>query len=71
MMSAGHRYGWRPDHDVLVAIDLTKLHFQICVSDFSGKVLFNHAFSRQPLIALLTGQPHCVVAMEAGLTSPF
>ncbi|TWB25087.1 IS110 family transposase [Nitrospirillum bahiense] len=39
--------------------------------DFSGKVLFNHAFSRQTLIAFLTGQPHCIVAMEAGSNSPY
>ncbi|MEC4592299.1 IS110 family transposase [Nitrospirillum amazonense] len=53
----------------LVAIDLAKRHFQVCATDFSGKVLFNRAFSRQKLMVFLSGQPRCIVAMEACSTS--
>ncbi|TWB83075.1 transposase [Nitrospirillum amazonense] len=55
----------------LVAIDLAKRHFQVCATDFSGKVLFNRAFSRQKLMVFLSGQPRCIVAMEACSTSHY
>lgn len=55
----------------LVAIDLAKRHFQVCTTDFSGKVLFNRAFSRQKLMVFLSGQSRCIVAMEACSTSHY
>ncbi len=53
----------------LLAIDLGKRHFQVCGTDVGGKVLFNRPLSRPKLLELPSGQPRCIVAMEACSTS--
>jgi transposase len=52
------------------AIDLAKGSFQVCAVTADGAVLYNRVLSRMRLVALLAGQPACVVAMEACATSP-
>lgn len=59
-----------PDIHVL-AIDLAKRSFQICAADRGGTVLFNRTVSRTKLEQMLTGQPPCIVAMEACATSHY
>ena len=53
----------------MLAIDLAKGSFQFCAVGPEGAVPYNRAFSRHLLIALLTDQPTCIVAMEACATS--
>ncbi|ORE88172.1 hypothetical protein [Aurantimonas sp. 22II-16-19i] len=53
----------------MLAIDLAKGSFQVCAVGPDGAVLYNRALSRPRLMALLAGEPTCVVAMEACATS--
>ncbi|ORE96959.1 MULTISPECIES: IS110 family RNA-guided transposase [Aurantimonadaceae] len=53
----------------MLAIDLAKGSFQVCAVGPDGAVLYNRALSRPRLMALLAGEPACVVAMEACATS--
>lgn len=53
----------------LLAIDLAKGSFQVCAVGPDGAVLYNRALSRTRLMALLAGQPACIVAAEACATS--
>ena len=49
----------------VIAIDLAKTVFQVCLFDRAGKVLWNRHMSRNQLSAFLAKQPPSVVAMEA------
>ncbi len=55
----------------VLAIDLAKRSFPKCAADRGGTVLFNRAVSRTKLAQMLTGQPPCIVAMEACATSHY
>ncbi len=55
----------------IVAIDLAKRQFQVCVSARDGKTLFNKPYSRQKLKEFLAAQSPCIVAMEACSTSHY
>lgn len=55
----------------VLAIDVAKGSFQVCTVGLDGTVLSNRAMSRTRLVALLTEQPACVVAMEACATSHY
>ena len=49
----------------LIAIDLAKLVFQVCLFDRHGKVVFNRTMRRTALAKFLAKQRRAVVAMEA------
>src|SRR5271157_5772032 len=55
----------------MLAIDLAKRSFQVCVVDRGGAVLFNRTVSRAKLEQVLREQTPCIVAMEACATSHF
>ena len=55
----------------VLAIDLAKRSFRVCGTDRGGAVLFNRALTRAKLMQLLGAQEPCIVAMEAGATSPY
>jgi transposase len=55
----------------ILAIDLAKRSFQVCVTDRAGSVLYNRSVSRTKLEMLLKEQSSCIVAMEACATSHF
>ena len=56
-------------HSSILAIDLAKNSFQVCGVRSDGVVVFNRAESRVRLVQLLSDQPRCIVATEAGATS--
>lgn len=49
----------------VIAIDLAKNSFQVCVMNQNGKVLVNKPMSRKQLATYLIKQPPAIVAMEA------
>ena len=49
----------------VIAIDLAKEIFQVCIMNSHGKIVFNQAFSRSKLKNWLPQQPLSVVAMES------
>jgi len=49
----------------VIAIDLAKTVFQVCLINRAGKVVWNRGMSRRQLAAFLAKQPPAVVAMEA------
>lgn len=53
----------------VIAIDLAKTVFQVCLFDRSMKVLANRTMSRRQLSAFLAKQPPAQVAMEACATA--
>jgi transposase len=55
----------------LVAIDLAKLVFQVCVVAVGGKVLFNKKLSRAQFIVWLKDLKPTTIAMEACATAHF
>lgn len=52
-------------HYNVIAIDLAKSVFQVCVVSYQGKVLFNKTMSRAKLLAYLVQQSKALVAMES------
>ena len=55
----------------IVAIDLAKRSFQVCMTALGGAVLSNRTVSRAKLEVILREQAPCIVAMEACATSHF
>ena len=55
----------------LIAIDLAKNVFQICIVDSSNKVLMNKSFNRQTLATFMVKQSPTVVVMEACYSSHY
>ena len=53
----------------IIGIDLAKRTFQAHGATSDGKVAFRKKLSRSQLLAFLTQQPRCVVAMEACATA--
>lgn len=49
----------------VIAIDLAKNSFQVCVMSHRGKVLLNKPISRKQLATYLVKQDPAIVAMEA------
>lgn len=49
----------------VIAIDVAKDIFQVCIMNPHGKIIFNQAFSRRKLKDWLPQQPLSVVAMES------
>jgi len=55
----------------LIAIDLAKNIFQVCIMDKHNKILLNKAFSRKALTEFIMQQPPGVIAMEACYSSHY
>jgi transposase len=53
------------NHSPLVAIDLAKNSFQICLFDKNGKIKSNKAMTRKALIVFLSNLSPSIVAMES------
>lgn len=49
----------------VIAIDLAKNLFQVCKTDFNGKVIYNKAVTRKKLKELLITEKRSLVAMES------
>jgi transposase len=59
------------NHNSLIAIDLAKHVFQVCVVDSAHRVVLNRSFNRRTLIEFIRQQTHAVVAMEACYSSHY
>ena len=55
----------------LIAIDLAKNVFQVCIMSTSNRVLMNKSFNRKGLTEFMLKQPVSVVAMEACYSSHY
>lgn len=55
----------------LIAIDLAKNVFQVCVMDSAYRVTLNRSFNRQTLVTFISQQPRSTVAMEACYSSHY
>lgn len=55
----------------LIAIDLAKNVFQVCGISSRNKVVFNKQLKRKAVLAFMTNQPPCEVAMEACYSSHY
>ncbi|VAW62431.1 Mobile element protein, partial [hydrothermal vent metagenome] len=55
----------------LIAIDLAKNIFQVCLMDKHHKIQINKAFNRKTLIEFIIQQPPSIIAMEACYSSHY
>ena len=55
----------------LIAIDLAKNIFQVCIMSTNNRVLMNKSFNRKALSEFMVKQPSSVVAMEACYSSHY
>ena len=55
----------------LIAIDLAKNIFQVCLMDKNHKIQFNKTFNRKTLIEFIIQQPPSTIAMEACYSSHY
>lgn len=55
----------------LIAIDLAKNVFQVCIISTNNRVLMNKPFNRKGLTEFMLNQPSSVVAMEACYSSHY
>ena len=59
------------NNNSLIAIDLAKNIFQVCVIDSNNRILMNKAFNRTTLAQFIVQQSPCVIAMEACYSSHY
>ena len=55
----------------LIAIDLAKNIFQVCIINLSNHVLMNKSFNRSSLIKFIVKQEPTLIAMEACYSSHY
>ena len=53
----------------IIGLDLAKHSFQVHGASADGSVLFRKKLSRAQVLAFFSGQPQCIVAMEACATA--
>jgi len=55
----------------LIAIDLAKSVFQVCIKNANNRVLMNKSFNRKGLTEFMLKKPGSIVAMEVCYSSHY